>query len=105
MPWATSMQIRTAPAPAPDRPAPIGAGRSGAGAGAVRICIEVAQGIRLHDFEAVNRCCVHAIILVEAVLRDLLGIDVVDEQAATAWRHRRSTHLNTVIANHRAVGL
>src|SRR5207245_8578918 len=56
------------------------AGRRRSAAGDVRVCIEVPTTIRLQQFEPVDRARVDAVILIEAVQRDLLGIDVVDEQ-------------------------
>jgi len=84
----------------------VGAPGCRTGTGGVRVGIEVAAGVRLHDFEAVNRPRVDTVILVEPVLGDLRRVHVID-QKATAARGRRAgvePHL-AVVVKHRAVGL
>ena len=86
--------------------AAVGARWCRTGAGGVWVGIEVAASVRLHDFEAVNRGGVDAVILVDAVLRDLRRVHVIDQQPTAAGRRRARVepHL-AVVVNHRAVRL
>src|SRR4029077_14811939 len=74
-------------------------------AAARRICVEVAEPVRLDRLQGVGRTPGYAVPAREPVLRDLLRVHVPDEQATAArgrWTRGRVPDL-AVVANHGAV--